>query len=104
MYTYAVTLDAARDLEDIEAYIASYADLDFVDTVSDAFEAAFETLCENPYAHAVYQFEPPVPTLHEYRSVNVYNYKVFYWIDKVNECIVIYRIRHVVSDFLRIPL
>ena len=47
--------------------------------------------------HPVYQFEPPLPTLHEYRSVNVYNFKVFYYID--GERVIIYRIRHLLSDF-----
>ena len=104
MFAYAITADAAHDLEDIENYIASYAEPSFVDMVSDAFETAFDALCENPYVHAIYQFEPPVPTLHEYRSVNVYNYKVFYWIDETNGLVVIYRIRHFVSDFSRLSL
>ena len=104
MFDYAVTAEAARDLEDIESYIGSYAEPDFVDLVSDTFEAAFEALRKNPYARAVYQFEPPVPTLHEYRSVNVYNYKVFYWVDEARNLVVIYRIRHMVSDFSRMRL
>ena len=49
--------------------------------------------------HSVYQFEPPVPTLHTYRSINVYNYKVFYYVD--DKQVVIYRIRQLLSDFSR---
>ena len=101
MFDYAVTADASRDLEEIENYIGSYAEPDYVDLISDAFEAAFGALCENPYARAVYQFERPVLTLHECRSVNVYNYKVFYRTDEAHNLIVIYRIRHMVSDFTR---
>ena len=40
-----------------------------------------------------------MPTLHAYRSINVYNYKVFYYID--DKQVVIYRTRHLLSDFSR---
>ena len=40
-----------------------------------------------------------MPTPHTYRSIGVYNYKVFYYID--DKQVVIYRIRHLLSDFSR---
>ena len=98
-YDYRLTMLAEEDLIEIEAYVGTYADLDFVDALDDQFFDAFQRLCENPFLHAVYESKPPIPTLHEYRSVNVYRYKVFYWVD--NDVVEIYRICHLVSDFTR---
>lgn len=41
-----------------------------------------------------------MPALHTYRSINVYNYKVFYYVD--GKQVIIYRIRHLLSDFSRV--
>lgn len=101
-YSFQVTEDAERDLEEIEAYVATYREADFVDALSDEFDEAFRKLCENPFAHPVYQFEEGFTPTHEYRSVNVYNFKVFYRVDELARCILIYRIRHQVSDFTRV--
>lgn len=100
-YRYEVTADAQCDLVEIEAYVGSYADNDTVDAVSDAFESAFERLCENPFLHAIYQFPDGYAPMRTYRSVNVYNYKVFYRVDEARGVILIYRICHLASDFTR---
>lgn len=96
---YRVTEDAEQDLLRIEEYVSTYADADFVDKLDDMFLAAFDALCDNPFVHPEYQLSPPMRTLRAYRSVNVYRYKVFYWVD--GNAVEIYRILHLVSDFTR---
>lgn len=98
-YDYRLTALAEEDLIEIEAYVGTYAELDFVDDLDDQFFDAFQRLCETPFLHALYEFKHPLATLHEYRSVNVYRYKVFYWVD--GDVVEIYRICHDVSDFTR---
>ena len=94
---YLLTDDAARDLGKLEDYVLTYQDEPFVEHLEDEFFSTFERLLQEPEQHPVYQFEPPLPTLHEYRSVNVYNFKVFYYVDGGR--VIIYRIRHLLSDF-----
>ena len=94
---YLLTDDAVRDLGKLENYVLTYQDEVFVEHLEDEFFSAFERLLQEAEQHPVYQFEPPLPTLHEYRSVNVYNFKVFYYID--GERVIVYRIRHLLSDF-----
>lgn len=94
---YLLTDDAVRDLGKLENYVLTYQDEVFVEHLEDEFFSAFERLLQEAEQHPVYQFEPPLPTLYEYRSVNVYNFKVFYYID--GERVIIYRIRHLLSDF-----
>ncbi len=101
MFQYTVTMDAAWDLDDIDAYVLSYSDIDFVEALEQEFESAFDALATNPYAHPEYQFEPALRTLHRYRSVNVYNYKVFYYVDEARNLVVVSRICHKLADFTR---
>lgn len=118
---YEISADAARDLAEIEDYIYSYTeDWDFVDARIDEFLDLFDRLCEMPFAHPVYQFPHGFEPSHEYRSANVYHYKVFYRVcdageqppeseagpspdegglQKSQARILIYRICHEVSDF-----
>lgn len=96
---YLLTDDAVRDLGELEDYVLTYQDKAFVDRLEDEFFSAFERLLGEAEQHPVYQFEPPTPTLHEYRSTNVYNFKVFYYLN--GKRVVIYRIRHLLSDFSR---
>lgn len=85
---YLLTDAAVKDLGKLEDYVLTYQD-----------EAFVERLFQEAEQHPIYHFEPPLPVLHEYRSVNVYNFKVFYYVD--DEHVVIYRIRHLLSDFSR---
>ncbi|MDI9590361.1 MAG: type II toxin-antitoxin system RelE/ParE family toxin [Acidobacteriota bacterium] len=98
-FRYVITDDAYTDLEDMEDYVRSYADDAFVESLEDEFFEAFDKLTREALQHPVYQFEPPVRLLREYRSVNVYHYKIFYYLR--GEDVVIYRICHLVSDFTR---
>ena len=101
MFSYIVTMDAAWDLDDIDEYVFAYSDIDFVESLEREFESTFDSLAVNPYAYPEYQFEPPVLMLHRYRSVNVYNYKVFYYVDEARGLVVISRICHKLADFTR---
>lgn len=96
---YLLTDAAVKDLGKLEDYVLTYQDEAFVERVEDEFFSAFERLFQEAEQHPIYHFEPPLPVLHEYRSVNVYNFKVFYYVD--DEHVVIYRIRHLLSDFSR---
>lgn len=96
---YLLTDDAVRDLGELEDYVLTYRDHAFVNRLEDEFFSTFERLLDEAEQHPVYQFDPPAPTLHEYRSVNVYNFKVFYYME--GERLIIYRIRHLLSDFSR---
>ena len=66
----------------------------------DSFVDTFRALCDNPPAHQACSFEPPIATMHEYRTVNVEKYKVFYWVE--GDLVHVYRIRHIKSDFTRL--
>lgn len=96
---FFLTDDAVDDLVELEAYVLTYQDISFVEVLEDRFFETFHGLLAQVDHHSVYQFEPPVPTLHTYRSISVYNYKVFYYVD--DKQVVIYRIRHLLSDFSR---
>ena len=96
---FFLTDDAVDDLVELEAYVLTYQDISFVEVLEDRFFETFHGLLAQVDHHSVYQFEPPMPTLHTYRSISVYNYKVFYYID--DKQVVIYRIRHLLSDFSR---
>ena len=96
---YVLTDDAVRDLAAIEDCILSYSNDSYVEAVEDSFFEAFELLKKTAFQHPVYIFEALTPSLHEYRSVNVYHYKVFYYIR--DDAVVIYRICHLASDFTR---
>lgn len=101
MFHYVVTLAAAWDLDDIDEYVLSYSDIDFVESLGQQFETKLDELAKAPYAYPLYRFSPSLRLLHQYRSVNVYNYKVFYYVDEPRELVVISRICHVASDFTR---
>ena len=101
MFSYIVTMDAAWGLDDIDEYVLAYSDIDFVESLEREFESAFDSLAANPYAYPEYQFEPPVRMLHRYRSVNVYNYKVFYYVDEARELVIISRVCLKLADFTR---
>lgn len=96
---YVLTDDAVRDLMALEDYMFTYSDESHVESVENAFFEVFELLRESAFRHPIYRFESSLSLLHEYRSVNVYHYKVFYWIR--GDTVVIYRIRHLASDFTR---
>ena len=96
---YLLADAAVKDLGELEDYVLTYQDEAFVEWLEDEFFSAFERLLQEAEQHPVYQFEPPLPTLHEYRSVNVYNFKVFYYVE--GERVIVYRIRHLLSDFSR---
>lgn len=101
MFRYVVTLDATWDLDDIDEYVLSYSDIDFVESLEQRFEAMFDELARAPYTYPLYQFSPPLHTLHQYRSANVYHYKIFYYVDESRGLVVISRICNVASDFTR---
>lgn len=96
---YVITDDARDDLLGIEDFVLSYADEAFVDKLEDEFFETFEHLLREALMHPVYRFDPDIALTHEYRSVNVYNYKVFYYLR--DDCVVIYRVMHLASDFTR---
>ena len=99
-YRYRITSEADEDLLQIEDYVlASSQDPDHVDKLDCAFVAAFKELCRYPLRHPVYQFPDGMQPRHEYRSVNVDTYKVFYRVDEERELVLIYRIHHAASDF-----
>lgn len=99
---YLLTDDAVRDLGDIEDYVATYADESFVEELEDRFFGAFERLLSESLTHPVYDLDGVEHMLHEYRSVNIYHYKAFYYLRDDGDTVVIYRIRHLASDFTRI--
>lgn len=101
-FTYDVSTDALRGLASIADYEAAFKEPAAVNQLVRTFVNAFHTLCENPFSHQVYEFQPPLATLHEYRTVNVEKYKVFYWVE--HKRVHIFRIRHLKSDFTRLPL
>ncbi len=100
-FRYVVSSIALDDLDDIYSYILAYGGARLVEKVTGLFLSSFEALASNPYAKPVYLFEPPIATRHEYRSVNVYNYKVFYYIDEARGVVVISRVCHKAADFTR---
>lgn len=105
MWRWEITEDAARDLEDIRSYVCSYSgDTARADELLDRFEALFDELCEHPFLRAVYQFPKGYEPIHEYRSANLGRYKVFYRVEDGREVVLVYRVRHVASDFTRAGL
>ncbi len=100
-FRYVVSSLALDDLDGVYRYIFSYGGPDLVADVARRFREAFRSLASNPYAHPVYLFEPPVHTRHEYRSINVYNYKAFYWLDERRGLVVVSRVCHKSADFTR---
>lgn len=104
-YSWSITSDAVADLDRIEEYAYSYsADRGYAEDLVDAIEASFDQLCQNLLLHAVYQFPQGWEPAHEYRSVNVRRYKVFYRVNEARQTVLIYRICHIVSDFTRAGL
>lgn len=95
-----LTGDALRDLESIEDYVSGYADETFVENLENEFFELFERLPAEGHRYPVYQFDSTLEPLHEYRSANLFRYKVFFYLR--DDVAVIYRIRHLVSDFTRI--
>lgn len=105
MWRWEITEDAANDLEDIWDYVYSYSgDGEHADTLLDNLEKLFDEICCNPYAHAIYQFPEGYRPVHEYRSAKHGRYKVFYRTDEEHRVVLIYRVRHMASDFTRIAL
>lgn len=105
MWSWEITEDAADDLEDVWAYVYSYSgDEELADALLDNLERLFDSICCNPYAHAVYQFPEGYVPVHEYRSANYGRYKAFYRIDAQREVVLVYRVRHLASDFTRASL
>ena len=100
-FAYVVSSVALEDLDGIYRYVLSYGGPELVADVARQFRAAFEALAERPYARPVYLFEPEVRTRREYRSVNVYNYKAFYWLDGQKGLAVVSRVCHKSADFTR---
>lgn len=105
MWHWEITEDAANDLEDIWGYVYSYSgDEEHADVLLDNLEELFDAICRNPYAHAIYQFPEGYRPAHEYRSANHGRYKVFYRTDEKRKAVLIYRVRHMASDFTRVSL
>lgn len=101
-WRWELTDDAAYDLEGIWDYVRSYSgDEGRAETLLDGLEKLFDTICRNPCAHAIYQFPEGYQPAHEYRSANHGRYKAFYRTDEKRKTMLIYRVRHVVSDFTR---
>lgn len=103
-YSWEITADAVQDLYEIRRYVISYAGTQRAEALLDEFESAFAELCEHPLFHAVYQFPEDYEPEHDYRSMTLYRYKIFYRVDEKLEKVLIYRIRHVASDFTRTGL
>lgn len=98
----AVFSDAAvEDLESIERYILSYRDEAFLERFEAELVALAGSIADRPWSRPVYQFPPGSEPLMEYRSANVYNYKVFYRVDEPSDRVIVYRILHSRSDFTR---
>lgn len=105
MYRWEITEDAACDVEEIGRYVYSYSGSHArADAVIDGIVALFDRICVAPLLHAVYQFPEGLEPAHEYRSANAGRYKVFYRVDETRETVLIYRVRHVVSDFTRLGM
>lgn len=98
---YVLTEDALRDLAGIEDYVSGYADEGFVERLEDEFFDLFDRLRAEGLRYPIYQFDSSVEPLHEYRSANIYRYKVFFYLR--DDAAVIYRIRRLASDFTRLP-
>lgn len=105
MWRWEITEDAAGDLDDIWDYVYSYSgSAEHADALLDGLEGQFDAVCRNPYAHPVYQFPQGYVPAHEYRSANYGRYKAFFRIDEPREVVLIYRVRHIASDFTRVAL
>lgn len=97
---YFLTEDALRDLANIEVYVLSYADEGFIENLEDEFFDLFERLPSEGLGYPIYPLNPPLEPLHQYRSANVYHYKVFFYVRDGDP--VVYRVRHLASDFTRV--
>lgn len=105
VWRWEITEDAADDLDGIWDYVYSYSgSVEQADALIDGFEELFNAMCRNPYARPVYQFPLGYVPAHEYRSANHGRYKAFYRIDESHEIVLIYRVRHIASDFTRVAL
>ena len=100
-WNYQVSTDAIDDLAEIDDYVLTYADADFADTLAEHFVSTFETICKYPHRFPVHHFDESLRLLHEYLSVNVYHYKVFFWLDEDRRLVNIYRMLHERADFSR---
>lgn len=99
----AVFSDAAvEDLESIERYILSYRDEPFLDRFEGELAALVRSIAEHPWSRPIYQFPPGAEPQMEYRSANVYNFKLFYRVDESSDRVIVYRILHSRSDFTRV--
>lgn len=79
-------------------------DEEHADALLDDLESLFDAVCSNPYAHAVCQFPEGYRSVHEYRCASRGRCKVFYRTDEGRKTVLIYRVRHVASDFTRVAL
>jgi hypothetical protein len=61
----------------------------------------YDNLAVNPRRRQIYQFKPPIPTQHDYRTVQIGWFTVFWWIDEPGKVCHIYRILNSKSDFTK---
>lgn len=99
---YLLTEDAVRDLAELEDFAASYAGDESVERLEGDFFDLFEHLVYEAHGHPLWEPEEEADLLHEYRSVNLYHYKVFYYMRDEDDTVIIYRMRHLASDFTRV--
>ena len=99
-FRYSVLPSAVKDMQDIARHVHDITgDWSRADALLSAMDDTFDKLCQYPLWHPVYPFPDGMQPRHEYRSVNVGTYKVFFRVDEEREMVLIYRIRHAASDF-----
>jgi hypothetical protein len=65
------------------------------------FDELMDQLSINPYFHQVYEFNPALPTAHDYRSARLMWFTVFWWVDEVSATCHLYRFLPSKGDFAK---
>lgn len=88
---------AQRDLVDIVSYVADrLANPLAAQRLAEKLVDAAESLRTMPHRRRVYT--PIRPLEHEYRSIRVENYLMFYWVEEDTKCVTIARVLYAKSD------
>lgn len=97
-YQVVYTMQYFNDFCNIaDYYVDNYKNNDLIENLDKNVRAKEKLLKSFPYSFTI--FEPNQFLKHEYRTFNVLNYKVFYYIDDIEKTVYINRILYSKMNF-----
>ena len=100
MYKVEFLPSARRDMIEIMRYCCEELENSaFADMLATEFIEAAETTGDMPYKNPMYV--PIRPLKHEYRTILVRNYLMFYWVDENSQTVVFARVIHARRNYER---